>query len=774
MANMAKQMELFDEGGLMQEGGTVDPVSGNDVPVGSTQEEVRDDIPAQLSEGEFVMPADVVRYHGLDKMMALRDEAKMGLQRMDAMGQMGNADEATIPDGVPFGMEDLEMEDDGLEMAQGGVVSMANGGNVIPGSNLIGGPITHGMPGFVSGALGTSVGQIGTPSLANTAPPGLLGSPGSPIRSQGFPSMPVFPQVVVYGPDGTAYPNPAAAIAAGVNNYTMTPPTAPAAPTGQAAAPMQAASAQFQPAGTKFTPTTIQPVMPTFQQTIGTGVPGVGSNLPGQDDKKAEEADSPTTVRSTTTRPTDDSDGGAGVAVSGTGVGTATVGSISEFVKSLFGDKDEKTAKPRTLEQTLFDDRGVFGGSTKFGISNSDLRKATGIQAMSQVGSFVPTGAIMSAMAKEFGITKFTPNDIAVAGNTARNTALAHMGYTSPGQLMTDRQASVLGKAMLAGQEAARKGLNADRAVRSVLESDDAIEARKESANNLRDIISPGSTLSQAASGARALASSYREDANQVREGGIVRDSQGRPVTSRATGRAVMSTSARKEMNRLNDIAEALEIASGSMSIQDEINSGYRDAKTGVVDTSRSGFGRGMSDFKDYYEEGDDTPPTGDRGFSVTTGDDFGDDNFSVTSDPSVTATSRTTGESITTNYSQIPDELQTPSTSGESTSDNKIVCTAMNNAYGFGSFRQTVWLQHSKNMDPAYQKGYHCIFKPLIKFAYKDAAWYNMAIRNMLEGIARRRTADIWMQKHGKRHWHGAIERAILEPLCYIVGKIK
>lgn len=122
MANMANQMELFDEGGLMQEGGTVDPVSGNDVPVGSTQEEVRDDIPAQLSEGEFVMPADVVRYHGLDKMMALRDEAKTGLQRMEDMGQMGNADEAIVPDGVPFGMEDLEMEDDGLEMNVGGMI----------------------------------------------------------------------------------------------------------------------------------------------------------------------------------------------------------------------------------------------------------------------------------------------------------------------------------------------------------------------------------------------------------------------------------------------------------------------------------------------------------------------------------------------------------------------------------------------------------------------------------------------------------------------------
>ena len=124
MNEMSKQMELFDEGGLMQEGGTVDPVSGNDVPVGSTQEEVRDDIPAQLSEGEFVMPADVVRYHGLDKMMALRDEAKMGLQRMDDMGQMGNSEEAIIPDGVPFGMDDLEIEDDGepQEFNLGGVV----------------------------------------------------------------------------------------------------------------------------------------------------------------------------------------------------------------------------------------------------------------------------------------------------------------------------------------------------------------------------------------------------------------------------------------------------------------------------------------------------------------------------------------------------------------------------------------------------------------------------------------------------------------------------
>lgn len=102
--------KLFDEGGVMQEGGTIDPVSGNDVPVGSTQEEVRDDIPAQLSEGEFVLPADVVRYIGLEKLMALRDKAKMGLQKMADIGQMGNADEVEDADSL-FGGED-DMDDD--------------------------------------------------------------------------------------------------------------------------------------------------------------------------------------------------------------------------------------------------------------------------------------------------------------------------------------------------------------------------------------------------------------------------------------------------------------------------------------------------------------------------------------------------------------------------------------------------------------------------------------------------------------------------------------
>lgn len=103
--------KLFAEGGVMQEGGTVDPVSGNEVPPGAMKEEVRDDIDAKLSEGEFVFPADVVRFYGLEKLMMMRDKAKAGLKRMEEIGQMGNAEE--VEDGEAlFGEEQEDEMDD--------------------------------------------------------------------------------------------------------------------------------------------------------------------------------------------------------------------------------------------------------------------------------------------------------------------------------------------------------------------------------------------------------------------------------------------------------------------------------------------------------------------------------------------------------------------------------------------------------------------------------------------------------------------------------------
>tara|TARA_R110001606_G_scaffold190600_1_gene338594 strand:+ start:227 stop:1906 length:1680 start_codon:yes stop_codon:yes gene_type:complete len=134
---LEKQMELFEEGG------EVDPVSGNDVPLGSTEKEVRDDQPAMLSEGEMVVPADVVRYFGVEHFMKLRDEAKMGYKKMEAMGQFGTDEGKTLPDdtlfnagGPPFTIEDIEViEPDDLESLEGGEENAleANAGAFVQG-----------------------------------------------------------------------------------------------------------------------------------------------------------------------------------------------------------------------------------------------------------------------------------------------------------------------------------------------------------------------------------------------------------------------------------------------------------------------------------------------------------------------------------------------------------------------------------------------------------------------------------------------------------------
>jgi hypothetical protein len=106
----------------------------------------------------------------------------------------------------------------------------------------------------------------------------------------------------------------------------------------------------------------------------------------------------------------------------------------------------------------------------------------------------------------------------------------------------------------------------------------------------------------------------------------------------------------------------------------------------------------------------------------------------------------------------------------GAGTGSSKVVCTAMCEAYGFGSFRQKIWLEHAINLRPEYQAGYHALFLPLVRLAYKrDVKW----LRAVLEHTARHRTADIWKQKRGRRDWIGAVERAALEPLCFAVGYV-
>ena len=105
------EMAFMQEGGLRDDGATRDPVSGNEVPSGSMDQEVRDDIPAQLSEGEYVVPADVVRYFGVKFFEDLRAEAKRGLTRMEQDGRIGG-EPASPSEPMPSEGQEEEDEDD--------------------------------------------------------------------------------------------------------------------------------------------------------------------------------------------------------------------------------------------------------------------------------------------------------------------------------------------------------------------------------------------------------------------------------------------------------------------------------------------------------------------------------------------------------------------------------------------------------------------------------------------------------------------------------------
>ena len=104
----------------------IDPVSGNEVPPGSTPKEVRDDIPAMLSEGEYVVPADVTRYYGVKFFEDLRVNAKVSLEDMEDNGRIGG-------EPVPDGDEDLTEDEMALldeVMGMNEPIGMAEGGMV--------------------------------------------------------------------------------------------------------------------------------------------------------------------------------------------------------------------------------------------------------------------------------------------------------------------------------------------------------------------------------------------------------------------------------------------------------------------------------------------------------------------------------------------------------------------------------------------------------------------------------------------------------------------
>jgi len=164
-------------------------------PPGATKEEVADDQLVLLSEGELVVPANVVRYHGLGAYEGMRRDALMGLQDMETNGQI---------EYVSGGAEKADKVDD-----DGGIIKANRGtylGNpgtytqnpVVPqaaSSQYVQVPGTQGM----NPALNTITG-LAKPVLNALQP---LSLPGMPTLGQ--PYQPVTTASSVYAPNVGSY-----------------------------------------------------------------------------------------------------------------------------------------------------------------------------------------------------------------------------------------------------------------------------------------------------------------------------------------------------------------------------------------------------------------------------------------------------------------------------------------------------------------------------------------------------------------------------------------
>lgn len=105
----------------------------------------------------------------------------------------------------------------------------------------------------------------------------------------------------------------------------------------------------------------------------------------------------------------------------------------------------------------------------------------------------------------------------------------------------------------------------------------------------------------------------------------------------------------------------------------------------------------------------------------------------------------------------------------------SKIVCTAMNQAYGFGAYRQAIWLDYSaKRLTNQHERGYHRIFRPLVRYAFHSGnSLAKRNVRQFLEYIMRLRTADLRAEMRGKNpHPVRRVIRRTCEYICYLAGK--
>lgn len=151
-----------------------------DPPPGATPEEVADDIPAYLSTGEYVLPANVVRYLGLERIVSMHKGALSALQQMEDLDIIENVDENGM-------VEEDDDEMDYLKEPKG----------VVKTTLVVAKPHPSGMMAmpFAEGGEADAVDEMDPEndlgqSAAEMGDVGAFGGPDSPAEAGGVPADP--------------------------------------------------------------------------------------------------------------------------------------------------------------------------------------------------------------------------------------------------------------------------------------------------------------------------------------------------------------------------------------------------------------------------------------------------------------------------------------------------------------------------------------------------------------------------------------------------------
>ena len=230
-----------------------------------------------------------------------------------------------------------------------------------------------------------------------------------------------------------------------------------------------------------------------------------------------------------------------------------------------------------------------------------------------------------------------------------------------------------------------------------------------------------------------------------------------------ATGKYTSKKSPNNFMTFMSNIPTPLNLARKTFSALGNANSAFNKKMRGINEKT------GLANTQAQYEANRDAASKQRRTDNMI---DRINEGKSFRSNPRDAGTTKAQKDAISASLRESRRGNQysndSPGSGGKS-----IVCTAMYQTTGLQDWAKAmkVWYIYQKrHLSDAHQEGYHLLFKPFVKGMHKSKI-----IRAIGAHVAKHRTQELkHIMFNSKSDTLGKIYNNILEPICYLAGKIK